>query len=196
MSTMRFMTTTATAPSMTTPTTVGRSWLNVAVDREPAEPLDVEDRLGDDRSADEQGDVHAEHRHDRGQARSQRVVDDDPCAPRAPSLARCGCSPPRASRAGCCASSARRSRRRAARARDQGRIMCEKKPDGLSVIGTYPVPPVQVQLLPEDEERHQPEPEDGRRDPEEDEPHRRPVGGRTGASPRRARRSRRRRRAR
>ncbi len=53
--------------------------------------------------------------------------------------------------------------------------MCEKKPDG--ALGDRHVPRAagQVQLLPEDEQGHQPEPEDGRRDAEEDEPHRRPV---------------------
>ena len=45
-------------------------------DREPAEALGVEDRLGDDRTADEEGDVHPEHRHDRRQARPQRMVCD------------------------------------------------------------------------------------------------------------------------
>ena len=77
MSTKKFMNATAIAPTMTTPSTVGRSWLSVRVDREPAEALDVEDRLGDDRAADEQGHVEPEHRHDRRQARPQGVLDDD-----------------------------------------------------------------------------------------------------------------------
>ena len=78
MSTTRFMIATAAAVQMTTPSTVGRSWVIAPLIREPAEPLDVEDRLGDDRAADEQRDVEAEDRDDRGQARAQPVLEDHP----------------------------------------------------------------------------------------------------------------------
>ena len=67
---------TAVAVQMTTPSTVGRSCVIGAVVGEPAEALEVEDRLGDDRAADEQRDVEPEDRHDRRQARAQAVLED------------------------------------------------------------------------------------------------------------------------
>ena len=67
---------TAVAVQMTTPSTRRQVLRDRAVDREPAEALDVEHRLGDDRAADEQRDVEAEHRHDRRQARAQPVLED------------------------------------------------------------------------------------------------------------------------
>ena len=76
MSTKRFMKATAAAVTTTTPSTVGRSWVVALVDREPPEPLDIEHALGDDRAADEQGDVETEDRHDRRQARAQPVLED------------------------------------------------------------------------------------------------------------------------
>ena len=77
MSTTRFMIATAVRRDETTPSTVGRSCVVRRRDREPAEPLDVEDRLGDDRAADEQRHVEPEQRHDRRQARAQAVPEDD-----------------------------------------------------------------------------------------------------------------------
>ena len=71
MSTMRFMNDNGDRADHDDADDGGQILVERAVDREPAEALDVEDRLGDDRSADEEGDVHAEHRHDGSQARAQ-----------------------------------------------------------------------------------------------------------------------------
>ena len=137
MSTTRFMNTTATAPTMTTPTTVGRSWLNVEVDREPAEALDVEDRLGDDRPADEEGDVDPEHRDDWGQARPQgvRVM---MTAPLRETLRARGSDVVLSERLeqACYASSGRRSPQTAARARSRAGSCARRSRPGSSVIGT------------------------------------------------------------
>ena len=152
-----------------------------AVEREPAEPLDVEDRLGDDRTADEQRDVEAEDRHDRRQARAQPVLEDHARARRAPSRARCGCSPRRASRAGCSGSAARRSRCRGGRARSRAGSCARTTCPTPSVDRRVARPAREAELLPDDVEGHQPEPEDGRTDPEEREAHRRSVDDR--ASP-------------
>ena len=76
MSTTRFMIATAVAVEEHHPEHGRQLLVDRAVDREPAEALDVEDRLGDDRAADEQCDVEAEQRHDRRQARAQAVPED------------------------------------------------------------------------------------------------------------------------
>ena len=175
MSTTRFMNATAVAVQTTTPSTVGRSWVDRARDREPAEALDVEDGLGDDRAADEQRDVEAEDRHDRRQARAQPVLEDhlalgEPLGARGPDVVlaeRLEQVVPRQPRV---------DRHVEEREHGPGQDhVAEPLPDSLVDRRCSPEPAGEAELLPDDVERHQPEPEDGRRDPEEGEAHRRPV---------------------
>ena len=76
-STTRFAIATAVEATSTTAITSGRSCVARSEDRLVAEPVEVEDGLGDDRAADEQRDVEAEHRDDRRQARAETVPEDD-----------------------------------------------------------------------------------------------------------------------
>ena len=69
MSTTRFANATATDGDEHDPEHDRQVLLERVVDRELAEALEVEHRLGDHGAADEQGDVEPEHRHDRGEAR-------------------------------------------------------------------------------------------------------------------------------
>ena len=73
-STIRLKKTMQSVANTTTPWTVGRSKLSVALDREPPEAGEPEDRLGEDRAAEPDRDVHAEHRHDRQQRVAEHVA--------------------------------------------------------------------------------------------------------------------------
>ena len=83
-STIRLKTMTASVEKTTTPRITGRSfWLYAWITRSP-EAAEREDRLGEDRPAERQPDVHAEDRHDRQHAVAQDVVPHAPDAQPAP----------------------------------------------------------------------------------------------------------------
>ena len=77
MSTIRFMMTTANVATEHHAERRGQILAEDGVDGHEAEAVEVEDALGDDGAADEQGDVEAEHGHDRRQAGAQAVPEDD-----------------------------------------------------------------------------------------------------------------------
>ena len=69
------------AASMTTPSTFGQVVVDDAVDGILAEPVEREHPLGEDRATEQQAEVEAEDRHDRGERSAQTVLHDDAAFP-------------------------------------------------------------------------------------------------------------------
>ena len=182
MSTTRFMNATAAAVTTTTPSTVGRSWVVALVIASQPSPWMLNTRLGDDRAADQQGDVETEDRHDRRQARAQPVLEDhlplgEPLGARRPDVVL-------AERLEQVVTRQPGVDRHVEEGEDgpgQDHV-AEPLPHSLvdrRVAGTAREswePRYEEVLLPDDVERHQPEPEDRRRDPEQGEAHGGTVG--------------------
>ena len=70
---MRLMTMMQNVAKTVIPSVVGRSKASRLLEQRPPEPGQPVDRLGEDRAAERQADVHAEHRHDRQHRVAQHV---------------------------------------------------------------------------------------------------------------------------
>ncbi len=69
--------TTNSAANSVTPSTLGRSLVAMPSTAYLPRPLSEKTRLGEDGAADQQAEVQAEDREDRGERAAQPVLDDD-----------------------------------------------------------------------------------------------------------------------
>ena len=178
MSTTRFIITTANVATSTTPSDRREVLAEDGVDRHEAEAVEVEDALGDHRAADEERDVEPEHRHDRRQAGAQPVPEDHALlgqplgAGRADVVLAHGVEQVAAHHA--------RVDRSVQQREHDPREYQVRRPL-LRILGQRRIarPGGEIELVPEEEQRHQAEPEDRRRDAEERETHGEAVEDRT-----------------